>query len=99
MERIPGGVSNQGVKELDTYADDYDYLEELRAASKTQETMDKWCEDRMFSWKTWEDYLNMLGKSRLWALKGKADRDSWYSELVQMWDSIDFRRSRLPLNG
>ena len=93
----PGGVSNQGVKELDAYADDYDWLEELRAASKTQETMDKWCEDRVFSWQRWEDYLHMLGKSRLWALKGKADRDSWHSELVQIWDQIDFKAEPGPI--
>ena len=34
----PGGVSNQGVKELDTYADDYDYLE--RASRREQDPGD-----------------------------------------------------------
>jgi acyl CoA:acetate/3-ketoacid CoA transferase beta subunit/acyl CoA:acetate/3-ketoacid CoA transferase alpha subunit len=86
----PGGVSNQGIKELDTYADDYDYLEELRAASKTQESMDKWCEERVYSWNNWEDYLDKIGRPRLWALKGKADRDSWHSELIELWKNIDF---------
>jgi len=93
----PGGMSNQGVKELDAYADDYDFLEELRAASKTVESMDKFCEERVFFWKDWEEYLTKLGKARLWALKGKADRDSWHSELIDFWKTIDFAAPPSPI--
>jgi acyl CoA:acetate/3-ketoacid CoA transferase alpha subunit/acyl CoA:acetate/3-ketoacid CoA transferase beta subunit len=86
----PGGMSNQGIKELDTYADDYDFLEELRLASKSKEKTDEWCEKYVFGWKDWEDYLSRIGKTRLWSLKGKASQDSWHSELIELWDKIDF---------
>jgi len=93
----PGGVSNQGIKELDTYADDYDFLEELRLASKTREEMDAWCEKYVFSWQNWEDYLDRIGKTKLWSLKGKADQDSWHSELIELWKKIDFASEPGPM--
>lgn len=93
----PGGVSNAGIKELDTYADDYEFLEELRAACKTEEQMERWCQEHIFSWDSWEEYLEKLGRARLWSLKGKADRDSWYSELLAMWSQIDFDSPPSPV--
>ncbi len=93
----PGGVSNQGIKELDAYADDYDFLEELRLASKSKEQMDQWCDKYVFSWKSWEGYLDTIGKTRLWSLKGKADQDSWHSELIELWEKIDFAARPGPM--
>lgn len=92
----PAGLSNRGVPEVDSYADDYDFIEELRLASKTKEKMDEWIKYWILDCDGWEDYLKKLGKPRLWALKGKADGDSWKPELLELWDKIDFSASYTP---
>jgi len=93
----PGGVSNQGIKELESYADDYDFIEELRLASKSKEKTDEWCEKYVLGWNRWEEYLARLGKQRLWSLKGKAHADSWHSELIELWSGIDFDAQANPM--
>jgi acyl CoA:acetate/3-ketoacid CoA transferase alpha subunit/acyl CoA:acetate/3-ketoacid CoA transferase beta subunit len=80
----PGGVSSQGLVEFDSYADDYDFIEEIRKASKTKESMDEWIREWVDDCPTWEHYLEKLGKQRIWSLKGKADPDSWKSELLAL---------------
>ncbi len=80
----PGGVSNQGMPEFEAYADDYDFVQDIRKASKTRETMDQWVKDWIDDCPTWEHYLEKLGRDRIWSLKGKADPDSWKSELLTL---------------
>jgi len=80
----PGGVSNRGCPEFEAYADDYDFVQECRLASKTPEGMDAWIKKYVDECPTWEAFLEKLGRERIWALKGKADGDSWSSELLSL---------------
>lgn len=84
MGAHPGGVSNRGVPEIDSYADDYDFVLDIRVASKTRESMSRWVKEWIDDCPTWEDYLTRLGRERIWALKGKAHPDSWKSELMSL---------------
>lgn len=77
----PGGVSNRGLPEFEAYADDYDFIEDVRKASKTEETMSAWIKEWVDECPTWDDYLEKLGEGRIRALKEKAHPDSWKAEL------------------
>ncbi len=80
----PGGVSSQGLPDFEAYADDYDFVLDVRKACKTPETTEEWVREWIDERPTWEDYLDKLGYERLWALKGKARPDSWKSELLSL---------------
>lgn len=80
----PGGVSSQGLPEFESYADDYDFVQDLRKACKTPEGIDAWLKTWVDDCPTWEHYLEKLGRDRVWALKGKAQPDSWKSELLAL---------------
>jgi len=84
MGAHPGGVSNRGCPEVESYADDYDFVLDIRKASKSPESMDAWVKEWITDRPAWEDYLRGLGNHRIWALKGKAHADSWRSELIEM---------------
>jgi len=84
----PGGVSNRGCPEFEAYADDYDFVQECRQASKTPEAMDAWIKKYVEDCPDWEAFLEKLGRDRIWALKGKADGDSWQSELLSLSAAI-----------
>lgn len=84
----PGGVSAQGLPEIESYADDYDFVMDIRVASKTPESMDAWIKEWVTDCPTWDHYLEKLGRNRIWALKGKAAPDSWKSELMSLSPDI-----------
>ena len=77
----PSGVSNcQGIPDIHGYADDYDFYEDVRAASKDPGAMDRWTRDWILS-VDHQGYLAKLGPQRMLYLKGKADGDSWTAEI------------------
>ncbi len=84
----PGGVSSQGCPEFESYADDYEFIMDIREAAKEPETMDRWVEEWILEPDGWEGYLEKLGRDRIWALKGKAKPDSWKSELISLSSQI-----------
>lgn len=84
----PGGVSCQGLPEMESYADDYDFILDFRRASKTPESMEAWVKAWIEDCPTWEHYLEKLGRGRIWSLKGKAHPDSWKSELLSLSPQI-----------
>ncbi|MFC1890467.1 CoA-transferase [Thermodesulfobacteriota bacterium] len=77
----PSGVSNsQGIPGVSGYADDYDFYEEVRAASKDGEALDRWIDDWILSTDQ-EGYLARLGPKRRRSLRDKADGSSWVAEI------------------
>ena len=40
----PAGMSNRGIPELEAYAEDYAFLNEVRRASRSEEDLDRWIE-------------------------------------------------------
>lgn len=56
------------------YYYDYDmaFMQQMQAASRTEETMQQWLDEWVFGPKDWNDYINKLGASKLAALKADA---------------------------
>ena len=76
----PAGLSNQGIPELEAYADDYDFLFEIRRVYKDPKDLRDWVHYWVLDVKDQQDYLSRLGRERVLYLKGKADPDSWVSD-------------------
>ncbi len=85
----PSGISGRGVPELETYAEDYTFLSELRRASKSAERLDAWIREWVLDVPDHDAYLRKLGFDRILFLKGKADSDSWMPELSELEPRID----------
>ncbi len=84
----PSGASNQGLKELDAYAEDEEFMLELRKACKDPEAMEAWVREWVLEPEDHDQYLKKLGFEHIWFLKGRAATDSWRSELASRIDDI-----------
>ena len=93
----PSGASNQGIKEFDAYAEDEDFMLELREACKSEEALDAWIEEWLLGVDGHERYLEKLGFERIWHLKGRSASDSWISELASRAPSISSSPSYSPV--
>jgi len=92
----PSGVSNhQGVPGMYGYADDYDFIEEVRAVSRDDAALDKWIDDWILSVDQ-EGYLAKLGAQRRLFLRGKAAAISWIAEIEPHIPEIE---SAPPVNA
>ncbi len=85
----PTGISNRGVPEIEAYAEDYAFLDEVRQASRSEETLDRWVRDWILDVPDHDAYVRRLGHDRILFLKGKADADSWVPELTELAPRID----------
>ena len=85
----PFGVNNHGIEELPlNYAEDNNFIREVREASETPEGLDKWMKEWVLDCRSHDDYLRKLGHKRIMFLKGKSHPDSWVSELEDASDEI-----------
>lgn len=78
----PSGASNQGIKEFDAYAEDEEFMLELREACGDEEKLETWAREWVLEVEDHDEYLRKLGYERIWHLKGRAASDSWKSELA-----------------
>lgn len=85
----PGGMYGMGVPELESYAEDLDWILECRRAFRKPETADAWIKEWILDLPTHEAYLAKVGYARIMETKGRADTDAWVSELEAL-------SSRLP---
>jgi acyl CoA:acetate/3-ketoacid CoA transferase alpha subunit/acyl CoA:acetate/3-ketoacid CoA transferase beta subunit len=92
----PSGASNQGIKELDAYAEDEEFLLELRAACKDEGAMRAWVDEWLLGCPDHDAYIRKLGFERLWFLKGRSATDAWWSELATRAPGIDTSDSANP---
>lgn len=95
----PGGMSNRGVPELEAYAEDYEFLEEVRRASRSPETLDRWIREWILDLPDHDSYLRRLGYDRVLFLKGKADGDSWKPELADLLEGLDLDAPPTPVES
>lgn len=93
----PSGISNRGMPELEAYAEDYAFLNDLRRAAKSTETLDAWAKEWVLEVPDHEAYVRKLGMDRILFLKGKADGDSWMPELAELDASIDLDAPPSPV--
>jgi acyl CoA:acetate/3-ketoacid CoA transferase alpha subunit/acyl CoA:acetate/3-ketoacid CoA transferase beta subunit len=85
----PSGASNQGIREFDAYAEDEDFLLQLRAACKSDQSMRAWVDEWLLGCPDHDSYIEKLGYQRIWFLKGRSASDAWWSELATRAPQID----------
>lgn len=84
----PSGASNLGVPDFDAYAEDEEFMLELREACRDEGALRAWVEEWLLGVADHDAYLEKLGYERIWFLKGRAASDSWRSELATRAPSI-----------
>jgi acyl CoA:acetate/3-ketoacid CoA transferase alpha subunit len=84
----PGGMYGLGIPELEGYAEDLDFILELRQAFREEETARAWIEQWMLSVPDQATYLARLGYRRIMEVKGRAHTDAWVSELEMLADGL-----------
>jgi acyl CoA:acetate/3-ketoacid CoA transferase alpha subunit len=77
----PNQVPGDLVPEVGGYHDDYEFLAELRAASRDTETLDAWIKRWVTGVRGHEEYLEQVGGRRLAELRGKTNSAGWEREL------------------
>ncbi len=84
----PGGVWNQGVEQLDAYAEDYAFMVEFNNICKDPTALNAWIKEWILDCPTFDDYRAKLGREKVIFLKGNADRDSWRYQLEALESEI-----------
>ena len=92
----PGGLTNCGLPEFEDYFDDYDFVVDVRNATRDEEKFKKWIKYWILDCKDHSEYLAKVGKDRLLYLKGKAHSDSWKAEIMNEIPNIDFGKKPNP---
>ena len=80
----PGAMYGLGIPELDAYAEDLEFILELRRAFRHRETAVAWITDWMLEVPDQASYLAKLGEERIRAVKGRAHPDAWKVELAEL---------------
>jgi len=81
MGAHPSGLTNLGAPDLPAYAEDYEFVEDLREASRSDETYDAWIKHWILDCPDRDEYLARLGHERIFYLRGKAAPESWVAEI------------------
>lgn len=92
----PSGLSNMGIDELPAYADDYEFMIELRDACKDPKKLDEWVDEWVLSIKSQDEYVEKLGRQKLYFLEGKANEHSWEAEIEELSAEIDVNEPPNP---
>jgi len=80
----PAGMYGMSVPELEGYAEDLDFIVELRKAFRKRETAEAWIREWMLEVPDQAAYVAKLGYKRLMEVKGRADTDAWVAELQML---------------
>ncbi len=84
----PGAMYGLGLPELEGYAEDLDFILELRAAFRRPETAEAWIRQWMLEVPDQAAYTARLGYRRIMEIKGRAHTDAWVSELEMLQDAL-----------
>jgi hypothetical protein len=76
------------VPELEGYAEDLDFILELRRAFRQRDTAERWIRDWMLDVPDQAAYVARLGYRRVMEIKGRAHADAWVSELEMLADRL-----------
>src|SRR5713226_1493117 len=84
----PAGMYGMNLPELEGYAEDPEFILELRKAFRQLETARAWIRDWMLEVPDQAGYLVKLGYERIMEVKGRAHTDAWVSELEMLEGSL-----------
>jgi acyl CoA:acetate/3-ketoacid CoA transferase alpha subunit len=89
MGAHPGGLY-AGDLPVDGYGEDYDFWVDARSATRAgEDEYDAWIRDWILDVETQQDWLDRLGADRVGALRVKAGRDSWRTDVVAYPPDLD----------
>src|SRR5438094_54023 len=80
----PAGMYGMNLPELEGYAEDPEFILELRRAFRQLETARAWIREWMLEVPDQVGYLAKLGYERIMEVKGRAHTDAWVSELEML---------------
>src|SRR5207244_2625091 len=80
----PAGMYGMNLPELEGYAEDPEFILELRRAFRQLETARGWIREWMLEVPDQAAYLAKLGYERIMEVKGRAHTDAWVSELEML---------------
>lgn len=89
----PGGMWGMNVPELESYAEDIDWILECRQAFRKPETADAWIREWMLDLPDHAAYLAKVGYAKIMETKGRAHTDAWVSELESLASRLPVPRS------
>lgn len=84
----PGGMYAMGLPEFEGYAEDLDFVLELRQAFRTPEGAEAWIREWVLDVPDQMAYLSKLGYRRIMEVKGRAHTDAWVAELAMLQDRL-----------
>jgi acyl CoA:acetate/3-ketoacid CoA transferase alpha subunit/acyl CoA:acetate/3-ketoacid CoA transferase beta subunit len=84
----PGGMYGMNIAELESYAEDPEFILDVRRAFRTRATAEAWIREWMLDIPDQDAYVAKLGYRRIMEIKGRADRDAWTSELEMLADNL-----------
>lgn len=84
----PSGMWGLGIPELESYAEDLEFITELRAAFRAPETAEPWIREWILDVPDQAAYLARLGYRRIMEIKGRAHTDAWQAELAQLEEGL-----------
>ena len=84
----PGGMYGMNLPELEGYAEDPEFILELRGAFRTAEGAEAWIREWMLEVPDQDAYVAKLGYRRVMEIKGRAQTDAWVSELEMLQDNL-----------
>jgi acyl CoA:acetate/3-ketoacid CoA transferase alpha subunit/acyl CoA:acetate/3-ketoacid CoA transferase beta subunit len=83
----PGGMYAMNIPELESYAEDPEFILEIRRAFRARDTAEAWIREWMLEVADQDAYVAKLGYRRIVEIKGRADADIWKAELDMLDDA------------
>jgi hypothetical protein len=93
----PHGMSNLGLKEFDSYDQDYDFIDDFQEATKKAKTHNRWIKEWILDCEGQEQYLQKVGHKKILFLRGKANEDAWVHELRSLENDISHSNQYNPV--
>ncbi|MBI4589316.1 MAG: glutaconate CoA-transferase [Candidatus Rokubacteria bacterium] len=84
----PGGMYGMNIPELEGYAEDLEWMLEMRQAFKKAESAEAWIKEWMLEIPTQAHYLAKLGYAKIMEVKGRAHTDAWVAELESLAEGL-----------
>jgi acyl CoA:acetate/3-ketoacid CoA transferase alpha subunit len=84
----PGGMWALDLPELESYAEDPEFILDLRRAFRRRETSEVWIKEWMLDIPDQAAYVAKLGEGRLAQIRRRAGREFWREELESLADRL-----------
>ncbi|HEV8614111.1 MAG TPA: CoA-transferase [Methylomirabilota bacterium] len=84
----PSGMYGMGLEDLESYAEDPEFILDTRRAFRTAAGAEAWIREWMLDVPDQAAYVARLGYARVMEIKGRADRDAWAPELEMLQERL-----------